>query len=193
MSEIPDPNYKGFKDKFFGLIKSKYKKGLYKRYEFCNNYTSNKIVLDVPSGMGWGTSLLKGYKEVYGLEKCEEAVEYAKSHYPGNYTAGNMTDIPYDENFFDLVICLEGFEHITFLEGQKFIQQVKRILKKDGKMIMTVPLLNNRRTSRNPFHLCEYYEPELKDILEREFEIKHYEKIQGPDCPIARCVLVNKK
>ena len=61
MAERAHPEHKGFKDKFFGLFKNKYKQNLYKRYLFCNDYISNKIVLDVPCGTGWGTSLLRGY------------------------------------------------------------------------------------------------------------------------------------
>jgi len=193
MTERADSEHKGFKDKFFGLRKNKYKQALYNRYLFCNDYIISKIVLDVPCGTGWGTSLLKGHKQVYGLDISEEAVYYARSHFPGTFIVGSMTDMPFDENAFDVIICLEGLEHITFLEGQKFIQEAKRVLKQGAKLIMTVPLMNNRKHSGNIYHLCEYYEPELNDILKKEFEMESYEKVQGTDNPVARCVLINRK
>lgn len=193
MVERADPECKGFQDRFFGLFKSRCKQYLYDRYSFCNGYISGKIVLDVPCGTGWGTSLLKGYTEVYGLDVSKEAIDYAADHFPGNYVVGDMTKMPYAEDKFEVVICLEGFEHITFLEGQKFIKEAKRILVPGGKLIMSVPLLQNRMNSRNPYHLCEYYEPELKEILEREFEIELYEKEPSPAGVGVRCVLLPNK
>jgi len=191
MAERAHPEDKGFKGRFFGLRKSSYRQALYGRYRFCNKYITNKLVLDVPCGTGWGTSLLTGYNNVYGLDISGEAIEYAKTHFPGVFVVGDMTDMPFDESFFDVVICLEGFEHVTFLEGQAFLRETKRVLKEAGRLIMTVPLLTDRKHSGNKYHLCEYYEPELIEILENEFEMESYEKIQGPDSLIARCVLVH--
>lgn len=193
MVERADPECKGFQDRFFGLFKSRCKQHLYDRYSSCNDYMSGKIVLDVPCGTGWGTSLLKGYKEVHGLDMSKEAIAYATEHFTGDYIVGDMTKMPYAEDKFDVVICLEGFEHITFLEGQKFIGEAKRVLVQGGKLVMTVPLLQNRMNSRNPYHLCEYYEPELKEVLEREFEIELYEKKPCPSGIGVECVLLNNK
>src|SRR4030042_3275907 len=120
MAERAHPDLNGFKDKLFGLIKSPYKKNLYSRYEFCNKYIKNKVVLDIPCGMGWGTSLLKGYKSLFGVDIGKEAIKEAKNRYPGmNFKVGSMINIEFKDSFFDVIVCLEGLEHITFLEGQK--------------------------------------------------------------------------
>lgn len=51
MAERAHPKDPGFKDRFFGLIKNKYKKKLYERYNFCNEYIRGKKCLDIPCGV----------------------------------------------------------------------------------------------------------------------------------------------
>jgi len=174
MAERARPDSKGFKDKFFGLIKSKYKENLFARYLLCNKYIKNKIVLDVPCGMGWGSSLLKDYKKLWGVDINKAAIEEAKKRYPLiNFKNENMISLDFPKKFFDVVICLEGFEHITFFEGQKFLKESKRILKKGGLLIISTPLLrNNKYHSGNKYHLCEYKEDELYKVFsEAKFKI----------------------
>jgi len=169
MAERAHPDLKGFKDKFFGLIKSKYKENLFKRYLFCNKYIKNKIILDIPCGMGWGTSLLKKYKLCYGIDIDKDSIIEANKRFKrGNlkFTQGNMTSIDFGDNFFNVVICLEGIEHITYREGQKFLLEARRILKKNGLLIVSSPILRkNKFHSGNPYHLCEYKEGEFIEIF----------------------------
>lgn len=194
MAERAHPEHKGFKDKCFGLIKNKYKQKLYERYLFCNDYIRNKIVLDVPCGTGWGTSILKEYKEVYGLDICKEAIEYATIHFPGNFVVASMSEMPFDENTFDVVICLEGLEHVSTDIGARFIEEIKRVLKPCGLLIVTCPVLNEKgETTGNPYHLYEYPEYELVEILNKNFRILSLERIKGPDGPEYRAVVSNFK
>jgi ubiquinone/menaquinone biosynthesis C-methylase UbiE len=180
MAERAHPEDRGFKDKFFGLIKNKYKENLYKRYFFCNKFIVDKKILDIPCGMGWGTSLLKGYKKCIGVDISLEAVKEAKIKYKTNildFKQGNMLCLDFDDNSFDVIICLEGFEHVTFLEGQKFLHEAKRILKKGGLLIVSTPLLvKNKYHSGNKYHLCEYKEKELFEVLvDKSFDLQHKE------------------
>jgi ubiquinone/menaquinone biosynthesis C-methylase UbiE len=196
MAERAHPNLKVFRDKFFGLIKSKWRENLFSRYLFCNDYIKNKVVLDIPCGIGWGSSLLKGYKELWGIDISPEIIEEAKQRYSNiRFKTGNMTSIDFSNNYFDVVICLEGFEHITFLEGQKFLSEIKRILKNDGLLILTTLLLNkNKYHSGNIYHLCEYKKEELSQVLNKKnFQIVNQDYLESPECKIIRIVLVNKK
>lgn len=133
MAERAHPDLKGFQNRFFGLIKNKYRENLFQRYLFCNKYIKNKVILDIPCGMGWGTSLLKNYKACYGVDINKDSIVEANKRYKKKdlkFMQGDMAYINFKDNFFNAVICLEGFEHITFLEGQKFLSETRRILKK---------------------------------------------------------------
>ncbi len=73
MAERAHPEDPGFKDKMLGLKENRYKKKLYDRYKFCNNFINGKSVLDIPCGVGWGTSLLKKAKSIIGIDISSEA------------------------------------------------------------------------------------------------------------------------
>lgn len=197
MSERAHPEDPGFRDKFFGLIKSKYKQKLYERYNFCNKYVRKKKVLDIPCGVGWGTSLLKRTTFVIGIDISNDAIDYAKKHYENKnrkFYVGDMQSIPLKDDSIDLIICLEGFEHVTKNTGTRFIEESKRVLRPDGLLIMTCPVLNEYgRLTGNPYHLCEYLEYELIEMLNEKFRILSLERIDGPDGPEYRAVLLNIK
>ncbi len=197
MVERANPEDPGFKDKWFGLIRNKYKLKLYERYRFCNKYIKGKKILDIPCGVGWGTSLLKGATFIFGIDISEEAINYAKKHYETmrrKFYVGNMQDIFLKDNSIDVVICLEGLEHVPKDVGSRFLKESKRILKRDCILIITCPVLNKKgETSKNPYHLSEYPEYELIDIFNKNFRILSLERIEGPDGPEIRAVVSNFK
>lgn len=196
MAERADPHLKGFQNKYFGFKKNKYRENLYNRYLFCNDYIKDEVVLDIPCGMGWGTSMLEGAKELYGIDISEDAINKGKKLYPNIiFQVGELTKINFEDNKFDVVLCLEGFEHITYIEGQKFLSEAKKILKAKGKLILTTPLLkNNKLHSGNPYHLCEYKEEEFYEaIAKNDFKILFQDFLTAPEGKILRVVLENDK
>jgi len=197
MTERAHPEEPGFKHKFFGLIKSKYKRKLYERYTFCNRYIKRKKILDIPCGVGWGTSLLKREAFIIGIDISKEAIEYAKKHYENKnrkFCVGDMQSIPSKNDSIDVLICLEGFEHVPKDISMRFVEESKRVLKGGGLLIITCPVLNEKgETTGNPYHLFEYPEYELIEILNKNFRILSLERIQGPDGPEYRAVVSNFK
>ena len=197
MTERAHPEDPGFKNKFFGLIRSKYKQKLYERYNFCNEYIKGKKVLDIPCGVGWGTSLLKRGAFIIGIDVSSDAINYAKENYENKnrkFYVGSIQSVPLKDNSIDVVICLEGFEHVPKNIGAKFIEESKRVLRPDGLLLITCPVLNECGGSTgNPYHLCEYPEYELIDILNKNFRISLIERINGPDGPEYKAVLLNIK
>jgi len=197
MPERAHPDLPGFKNKFFGLIKNKYRQKLFERYHFCNEFVKGRKVLDIPCGVGWGTSLLKRAAFIIGIDISNEAIDYAKKHYENKnrkFYSGLMQSIPLENDSIDVVLCLEGFEHVTKNIGAKFIEESKRVLRQEGLLIMTCPVLNEYgKPTGNPYHLCEYAEYELIEILNRNFRILSLDRIDGPDGPEYRAVLSNIK
>ncbi len=142
-------------------------------------------------------SLLKQAKFSIGIDISYEAIYYAKQHYENHnrkFYVGDMQAIPLRDGSFDGVICLEGFEHVTKDIGLRFIEESKRILKVNGFLIITCPVLNEYgKSTGNPYHLYEYPENELIEILNKNFRILRLERIKGPDGPEYRAVLLNVK
>ena len=153
--------------------------------------------MDIPCGVGWGTSLLRGAAFIVGVDISAEAIDYAKKHYENKrrkFYVGNMQSIPMKDTSVDIVICLEGFEHVSKDTGAIFIKESKRVLRPDGLLIMTCPVLDERgKSTGNPYHLCEYPEYELIHMLNKNFSVLSLERIKGPDGPEYRAVLLNIK
>ena len=70
--------------------------------------------------------------------------------------SADMTNIPFQDDSVDVVVCLEGFEHVSEAVGIKFLDEVVRITADDGLLVMTIPvILPGRKHSGNPHHLHE--------------------------------------
>lgn len=191
MAERAHPELPGFKDKWFGLKKSVYKQNMIKRYMFCNDYIKDKVVLDIPCGVGWGTAMLKRAKKIYGVDVAPDAIDYAREYFSRKnieYLVGDMKNIPFPDDKFDIVVCLEGYEHVDRETGELFVKEAKRVLKQGGLIIMTTPIITNGKHTGNPYHLYEPTLEEFKDQADRNFKTVHFEIFDGPESQVVKFV-----
>ena len=165
------------------------------RYEWCNQFIQWKSIVDIPCGCGWGTSKLRGYRECHGLDKDIESVKYAEKNYA----------VPYKLRFFvedmqtvkvclsipvEVVICLEGFEHVSMEIGLEFLKQVRNILVTKGLLLMTVPVRDKEgKHSGNPHHVNEMHEQDFIHMIVEQFRVLSLEYKQMADGPVYYCVL----
>jgi cyclopropane fatty-acyl-phospholipid synthase-like methyltransferase len=54
-----------------------------------------------------------------------------------NYTQGDLTKTVYKSNFFDVVYCISVVEHMTEKVRKEYYNEVVRILKPGGKLILS--------------------------------------------------------
>jgi ubiquinone/menaquinone biosynthesis C-methylase UbiE len=135
------------------------------RYLWANRHVYGKA-LDIPCGMGWGTSLLYFVKRrVIGVDICPEAIKKAKSLYPFiTFEVGNMLDTRFGDNCFDSIVCCEGYEHVGREDQFKLMEEMHRIIKPKGLLMLTVPIAKFKGDhTGNKFHL---YEPTLDEVEE---------------------------
>ena len=95
MAERAHPQDPGFQDSWFK--RNPYREKLFQRYKFCNQFVKDKEVVEIPCGVGWGTSLLKGYKSLIGFDISSEAIQYAVKHYTRpnrTFSVGDMESLP---------------------------------------------------------------------------------------------------
>jgi ubiquinone/menaquinone biosynthesis C-methylase UbiE len=134
MANIRD-SYNNFIVKLQELI---YTIGAGKRIPIISKYVDTRpgdVLLDVGGNTGKVTEAYsKNCKEVVVLEPKHSIVEYGRSHRPHiNFVEGNVEDIPLPDNYFDKVIASASFHH--FSDQDKALEEMKRVLKPDGKMI----------------------------------------------------------
>ncbi len=99
-----------------------------------------KRILDVGCASGWFLSeVLKIHKDAkaYGIDVYEEAIDYGSKLYPKiNFSVSDAHKTKFPDKYFDLVICTEVIEHLE--DPKKAIIEMKRILSKDGRIILEV-------------------------------------------------------
>ena len=106
--------------------------------------SSGKKVLDL--GCGNGRHVWLAAKEgfdAYGIDLSEKAIELAKDwmareHLPyKDLRSGNMADpLPYEDNFFDIIISYGALDHMPIGESTKAIMQARRVLKPGGLIVL---------------------------------------------------------
>lgn len=93
-------------------------------------------VLDVGFGRGEMLSFLSGQGwACIGMDYSEAAVRKARNTLKGRKVVlkkMSVTDIDLPEEFFDLVLFLNVWEHLNEIELQRFFSGLVKILKKDG-------------------------------------------------------------
>lgn len=100
------------------------------------NDWSEKRVIDIGCGGGFMTeALAKRSAEVFGIDPSKPAINAARNHAASlnltiNYKLGQAEYIDFDDNSFDIVVCVDVLEHVENLE--KSIKQISRILKPNG-------------------------------------------------------------
>ena len=148
------------------------------RYMSILEYLENKKVLDIACGSGYGSFLMAEKAEtVVGMDISTESIEYAKINYQKEnlkYEIGSVTQIPIQEKeIFDIIISYETIEHINEEDQYKFLKEIKRLLKKDGILIISTP---NKKTytdltkNKNPYHIKEFYLEEYLNFLKNYFQ-----------------------
>lgn len=98
-------------------------------------------ILDLACGSGQWLEFFKKKKIIYfGIDFSEKLIEIAKKRYPkSNFLVGNVTKLPFADEFFDKVYAIALFHHLPSKKlRSQVLNEIKRVLKKDGFLILTV-------------------------------------------------------
>ncbi|MEM2604838.1 MAG: class I SAM-dependent methyltransferase, partial [Candidatus Korarchaeum sp.] len=148
------------------------------RYMFAKKFVKDKKVLDLGSGEGYGSFILAEDAElVIGVDTDEEAVEHAIGKYSKDnlkFLCGDVTKVPLDgEKIFDVIVCFEVVEHLDEVGQVRMMEEVKRLIKEDGILIISTPnkkIYSDELNYKNPFHKREMYLDEFDNLLRRYFK-----------------------
>lgn len=135
--------------------------------------------------------------DVYGLDASEELIEIAKKRLPkGKLVVALFEDIPFEDNFFDVV--LSKYAIMTSMDMEPVLKEVHRVLKPGGIMLYSVThplraffekkeakadyfekkiadirILGNTVTIQEPTHTMKDF---LSDFLFKNFDIQAYDE-----------------
>lgn len=150
----------------------------------------HKRILDVGC---WTGDIIEVFKEssLHGVDISEWAVDKArKKGIDARVIDIEKEELPYDDNFFDVVICSEVLEHI--IDQDKILKEIHRVLKPEGVFIATIPNINQPVSffmqiflDLPPKMSARYKSPHLRDFTlktaKKMFELMGFKtlKIEG--------------
>lgn len=148
------------------------------RYKFCRRYVQNKTVLDAACGFGAGSVILADVaKAVFGADLNEDELVYARTHCSKHnikYVKADVTALPFADNFFDFAVSLETIEHLDQNEQTQFLNELRRLVKAGGYIIISTPDRNvwrKRMAIKQHDHKRELTKSELHQLLNQHFKV----------------------
>lgn len=158
-----------------GFIKSEH----IHRYILASEYVENKLVLDIACGEGYGSNLLASRADkVIGCDFDTKSINHANGKYKKKnlqFDQGCITQLPYQDHTFDVIICFETIEHVE--NYNLAMKELQRVLKESGILIMSTPNkseYSDKRNFNNIFHKHEFYIAEYKEWLISVFKFNTF-------------------
>ena len=94
------------------------------------NLSENCKILDIGCGKGFFLyDFLKIYpnSEVHGIDVSTYAIENAKEEIKNKLTLGNATNLPWDDNYFDLVISINTLHNLHCYDLELALIEMERV------------------------------------------------------------------
>ena len=98
---------------------------------------SGARVLDAGCGSGRTMDELRGYGAVHGIELNPAGVEHARGRGYGEVHLARVEEVPYPDEHFDLVTCLDVIEHTP--DDRRSLRELRRVVRPGGWLVVTVP------------------------------------------------------
>lgn len=104
------------------------------------NFIGSLKILNVGVGVGDDLSVISKFGDVYAIDIDHNALSLVPKELVKEKKLCDVCSLPYENNFFDLVIAFDVLEHVE--DDVLAVSEIKRVLKKNGKFIITVPAFN---------------------------------------------------
>lgn len=158
-------------------------------YPFCLiNLPERRIerILDVGPSFEFFTYLSRKAKSVFGLDpsvRIQRDLERFKEKYQLknerlSLIQGDITKTPFPNNYFDIITAISTIEHIPGMGDHLAIKEMTRILKRGGKIIISVPfktkfesLYEFRSSTKKKTFAQRYYD--IENLKKRLLQNSH--------------------
>jgi SAM-dependent methyltransferase len=94
-------------------------------------------ILDAGCGSGRTLEELTDYGEVAGIELNSDAAELARGRGLGEVQVGRLEALPWADEAFDLITCLDVIEHVP--DDVTALGELRRVARPGGWLLVTVP------------------------------------------------------
>lgn len=188
MNEQDFEAYADFK-RFEGIIADSWDSALADALQLIGRPNDQVVMLDYGCGDGryFNHLVQRGLvpKHIYGIEVSKRRVDRCRQMGWNNaQLLPAKALLPYSDGMFDLVNCIEVIEHIPFLDGRKVVNELRRVLRPGGILLVATPNYPIKRfydvfdavfhgkwtrLRDDPTHVSHYNTDSLKQILHANF------------------------
>ncbi|MDO8619165.1 MAG: class I SAM-dependent methyltransferase [Candidatus Daviesbacteria bacterium] len=142
-------------------------KSLLDTYLSKNLAEKNLKILDAGCGPGAMLPMLASYGDVIGVDISDEALKYAQMR--GKVKKGNILDLDFADETFDLVVCMDVLYHTWVEDEAKALREFNRVLKKGGILLVREPAYNWLRGREDVGSLAKrrFSKMELANLLQK--------------------------
>ena len=169
---IDSDNYENYYNKFYREERKLAKQEKKRINDIINMLPPNmNSLLEVGCGDGRIINqLIEKYKTIYGIDISKNALKYVKTP----KKQGNIENLPFLDNSFDIVMCCEVLEHLPLSVYSKALKELERVSKK--YILISVP--NNENLNLGmiecpqcgcSFHTCRHLRSFNQDKLKNLF------------------------
>lgn len=187
--------------KVYENIASKFSDKRQNKWEWIDDYVYSKPINSKILDIGCGNGRNMEYKnyQFSGVDNCNIFIKICQDKNLNVYLA-DMTNLPFEDNTFDYIISIASFHHLYTNERRvQALSEMKRVLKKDGEILLSVWSINQSHNKRLNFTFGDNFVPwkdnngniidqryyyifnndELKYMLNKFFKIKEWEYHKG--------------
>ena len=136
---------------------------------YLKNLQGGSKFLDVGCGLGLGLAYANQLScELYATEYDQGALEFVQEHFSVKTHQGDLESAQYPDEFFDFIHISHVIEHV--LDPRGYIQEMKRILKPGGFLVIGTPDISSRLYTWHRWaNLLQLRIPDVIDGLEHTF------------------------
>ncbi|TSC94258.1 MAG: type 11 methyltransferase [Parcubacteria group bacterium Licking1014_1] len=131
-------------------------------------------ILNIGAGTGEDLKILNKYGDNYLIDINKNALNLIDEYLCIEKRAADACKLPYQDDFFDIVVSFDVFEHIS--NDNKAILEAHRVLKKGGRLVFIVPAFNFLFSNHDKAlgHKRRYNKKMLKESLKEFKNLKLY-------------------
>lgn len=118
----------------------------------------NTKVLDLGCGAGRHVFFMGNENIIpYGIDFSDEGIEYTKEmlkdygmeKYIDNMKVASLTNLPYEDNYFEGIICYGVLYYLDKDSIKKAVNEMRRVLREKGKLLLVVRSIEDYRYKEN--------------------------------------------
>jgi ubiquinone/menaquinone biosynthesis C-methylase UbiE len=122
-------------------------------------------VLDVGCGTGLFADCFKG--KYTGIDINQEYIKMAETKGNGTFLVADATSLPFNDKTFDLVFTMGVLHHINKQEREKMLNEMWRVCKADGHILIVDGLVPSNRLNLIGYVLAKLDRGRFKMRMER--------------------------